>query len=158
MAADDAYARGAAVGYTKPRKYVLGRLCDRALVLELERAVRAAEAQTREAIRDEAQTIEAGQRIGPAARLIAVHVTKELGARRIIAKRGLQLAGASAREGQIPLRRQPRMQHRVAQALIVMQHGARAQPREQLVSIRRAEHIVDRILRFALGACVGGGE
>ncbi len=40
----------------------------------------------------------------------------------------------------------------------MMQQLARAQPRKQLVSIGCAEHIVDRVLRLALGTPIRGRE
>ena len=101
--------------------------------------VRAAIAQSREAVGDESQAIPAGQALGPALRCIAIHAPQEF-PKPIPAQAGLDLGGTTARLCHIPLGWEASMEEGIAQRRIMVHQGSAPQPVEQLVPVVGRQH------------------
>jgi len=114
-----------------------------ALRLEREPSRSVDEAQAREAVPDEAQALRPLERWIPAVGFVAVQVAEH--ALRFACERLLQLARASRRGVDVPLRRKSRMQQRHPEPRVPMHHRAGQQPVEDGRAVGRAQHGVERV-------------
>ena len=112
------------------------RLRGAPLALELESAIEIAEAHPGEGVDDVAVTFDTCQIFTPAIGQIAIHVVQQP-AVLIAAQQTLHFAGTVACRSGVPGGGDTGMHHHDGQIRVLRQQGAMAQPRQQLVPIRR---------------------
>src|ERR1700733_2518045 len=111
----------------------------RPLDMQLEPAVRADVAQACETIDDIAQALRPCEPVVPAIRLVPIHLLEELFG--VETQRLLELARATARRRDVPLRRQAGMQQAQIERAVLREQRPMQEPLEQRVAIRRRENV-----------------
>jgi len=124
-----------------------------ALLPELHRAVRRAEAQARARVDDGAQPGEAFEVIGPRARLVAVERAQER-VRAVAGEHGLHFVRKQQRLRDGPRRQEARVDH--DEVALRYDERARGEPRDERVAVGRREDRVQRVLAVRLA--VAGGD
>ena len=136
-----------AAGDVEPGRPFVRGIPGLSLVAQDHRPAVVEHAQPRHRVDDDAQAIEAAKVVAPAVRLVAVHAREQLAVVRA-AKRRLDLGRERARFRHRPLRHEGGVDQDLA--VFDVHQRAMAQPRHQLVTIGRLEHVVERVAPLAL--------